>query len=307
MALAAVLLLLASLPAWAPNRFWINVASQALIFATFAVSLDLLVGYAGMPSLGHATFYAAGAYVAALWSLHERPDLLPMLGLAVLAGAGVALPLGALALRASGIYFLMLTLALGQMAWALVSNNDLRDVLGGDIGLIGVGRPELLAGVRLAEPSSFYYLVLALATLSFAFLTVVVSSPFGRTLEGIRENEHRMRALGYPVFRYRLAAFVIAGGVAGLAGMLAATFSNAANPALAYWTTSGLALIAAIIGGVRSLLGPAIGAAIVVIMQVSVAVQVGAVSATLLPIGLVFVAFVLFAPGGLVRLARFRG
>jgi branched-chain amino acid transport system permease protein len=230
-----------------------------------------------------------------------------MLGLAVLAGAGVALLLGALALRASGIYFLMLTLALGQMAWALVSNNDLRDVLGGDIGLIGVGRPELLAGVRLAEPSSFYYLVLALATLSFAFLTVVVSSPFGRTLEGIRENEHRMRALGYPVFRYRLAAFVIAGGVAGLAGMLAATFSNAANPALAYWTTSGLALIAAIIGGVRSLLGPAIGAAIVVIMQVSVAVQVGAVSATLLPIGLVFVAFVLFAPGGLVRLARFRG
>ena len=306
---AAFLLFLLTVPAWAPNRFWINVASQALIFAIFAMSLDLLIGYAGMPSFGHAAFYAAGAYGGALWALHLSSALLPLLAVGLMAGASLAL-VGALALRARGIYFLMLTLAFAQVVWSVLSNNQLANVLGGDIGLISVPRPVLpfAADVSLFRPANFYFLTLTVAIIVYLALAAVVASPFGHTLEGIRENEGRMESLGYPTFRYRLAAFVIAGALAGLAGMLGGSFNFSATPATAFWTTSGLAMIAVIMGGSRSLVGPAAGAILVVLLQLGLSSLParGLAERWQLLLGVVFIAFVLFLPGGLYGLLRRR-
>ncbi len=306
---AAFLVFLISVPAWAPNRFWINVASQALIFAIFAMSLDLLIGYAGMPSFGHAAFYAGGAYGGALWALHLSSALLPLLAVGLMAGASLAL-VGALALRARGIYFLMLTLAFAQVVWSVLSNNQLANVLGGDIGLISVPRPVLpfAADVSLFRPANFYFLTLTVAIIVYLALAAVVASPFGHTLEGIRENEGRMESLGYPTFRYRLAAFIIAGALAGLAGMLGGSFNFSATPATAFWTTSGLAMIAVIMGGSRSLVGPAAGAIVVVLLQLGLSSLParGLAERWQLLLGVVFIAFVLFLPGGLYGLLRRR-
>ena len=305
--LLAFLLFLISVPAWAPNRFWINVASQALIFAIFAMSLDLLLGYGGMPSFGHAAFFAAGAYGCALWALHRGPDLLPLLVIGLVAGAGLAL-VGALALRARGIFFLMLTLAFAQLVWSVLSNNQLAGTLGGDIGLIGVARPVLpfLPDINLYQAANFYFLTLAVAVAVYFALAAIVASPFGRTLEGIRENEGRMQSLGTFTFRYRLAAFVIAGALAGVAGMLSASFNFSATPSSAFWTTSGLAMIAVIVGGSRSLVGPAVGAMLVVVLQLGLSSLParGLAEHWQLLLGAVFIAFVLFLPGGMVALFR---
>jgi branched-chain amino acid transport system permease protein len=311
---AAAFLALGSLTFWAPT-FWVSIATQALIFAIFAMSLDLLLGYGGMPSFGHAAFYGAGAFAAAFAYLHNQSiGLFPILGLAVLAAAVLAAPIGALALRVRGIYFLMLTLAFAQMIWGYVLQAP-REVLGGSDGLIGVGRPPLdilenldaalwqLAGVSLRAIGSrhFYNLVLIATAFSLALLALLVSSPFGRTLEGIRENEHRMRALGVPTYRYRLAAFIVAGAVAGLAGALATLFNGFANAGELYWTNSGLVLVAAIVGGTRSLVGPAIGAFLVLIVQDALSSYS---QRWPLLLGGIFIAFVLFLPGGLVSLGR---
>ena len=303
--LLAFLVLLISVPAWAPNRFWINVASQALIFAIFAMSLDLLLGYGGMPSFGHAAFFAAGAYGCALWALHRSPDLLPLLVIGLVGGAGMAL-IGALALRARGIFFLMLTLAFAQMVWSVLSNNQLAGVLGGDIGLIGVPRPVMpfLPNINLFQAANFYFLTLLVTVAVYLGLAVIVASPFGRTLEGIRENEARMQSLGTFTYRYRLAAFVIAGALAGVAGMLSASFNFSATPSSAFWTTSGLAMIAVIVGGTRSLIGPAVGAMLVVLLQLGLSSLParGLAEHWQLLLGAVFIAFVLFLPGGLYAL-----
>jgi len=297
-----LLAVLASLPLWGP-RFWINVASQALILAIFAMSLDLLLGYGGLPSFGHAAFYGVGAYAAALLVMHRGPALVPLLLVGLAAGASFALPIGALALRSRGIYFLMLTLAFAQMLWGLAV--QWTAVTGGTDGLYGLPRPVVPGldrlGISLGTPRPFYVLVLVLATASFLVLSAIVASPFGRTLAGIRENERRMRALGYPTFRYQLAAFVIAGALAGLAGSLAAAFNGFANPSQLYWTTSGLVLIAAVIGGAGSLVGPALGAVFLQVMQTAIP---SIAPRWELLVGAVFISFVLFLPGGIVSLLR---
>lgn len=309
----APFLLLASMTFWAPP-FWISIATQALIFAIFAMSLDLLLGYGGLPSFGHAAFYGAGSFACAFFALRGTTGLLPLLGLALAAGGLIALPIGALSLRARGVYFLMLTLAFGQMLWGYAEQSP-RGFLGGSDGLIGVSRPPLdwiasldvnlwdLAGVDVRLPAArhFFNAVLLVAAVAFAVLSVLVASPFGRTLDGIRENEGRMRALGTPTFRYQLAAFVIAAAIAGLAGALATLFNGFANPGELYWTNSGLVLIAAIVGGTRSLLGPAAGAFLVLIVQDALS---SLSERWPLVLGAVFIAFVLFLPGGLTSLRR---
>lgn len=313
-AVAVALLVLASLTFWAPT-FWVSIAVQALIFAIFAMSIDLLLGYGGMPSFGHAAFYGAGALICAKIALGSpNMGLFPLLGVSVGAAGLLAVPLGALSLRVRGVYFLMLTLAFGQVLWGYTYQAP-REFLGGSDGLIGVSRPSLdvletidqqlwqLAGVspRVAAVRHFYNLTLLAAVLVLALLALLVRSPFGRTLVGIRENEHRMRALGCPTFRYRLSAFVVAGAFAGLAGALATLFNGFANSSSLYWTNSGLVLIAAIVGGVGTLVGPALGAFIVLIVQDALSSYS---QRWPLLLGAIFVAFVLFLPNGLVSLGR---
>jgi len=302
-ALLAVLALgLASVPLWAP-RFWIYVATQALIFAVFAMSLDLLLGYAGLPSLGHAAFYGVGAYACALLALRQVDGLFPLLLVGGAAAAIVAIPIGALSLRTSGVYFLMLTLAFAQMLWGLAVNWV--SLTRGTDGLIGIPRPTLVGldalEISLYERGAFFVLCLVVAVLTFAVLQVLARSPFGKTLEGIRENETRMRALGVPTFRYRLAAFVVAAAIAGVAGSLAAMSNGYATPDLLYWTASGFGLVAVVVGGTRSLIGPVLGAFVVLVAQLGLSTYVDRWE---LILGALFIAFVLFVPGGLVGLVR---
>jgi branched-chain amino acid transport system permease protein len=300
--LVLLAVVLGSLPLWAP-RFWIYVATQALIFAIFAMSLDLLVGYAGLPSLGHAGFYGVGAYACALLALGHVDGLVPLLVAGALAAGLAALPIGALSLRTSGIYFLMLTLAFAQMLWGLAVNWT--SLTRGTDGLIGIPRPTLVGldafNISLYERGPFFYLCLVLAIAVFVFLESLTRSPFGKALEGIRENDRRMRALGFPTFRYRLAAFVIAGSLAGIAGALAAMSNGFATPDLLYWTLSGLALIAIVVGGSRSLAGPVLGAFVVLFAQLGLSTYLDRWE---LVLGALFIAFVLFLPRGLMGLLR---
>ena len=302
LALLALAAALASIPLWAP-RFWIYIGTEALIFAIFAMSLDLLLGYAGLASFGHAAFYGVGAYACALLALRHVDGLLPLLLVGALASAAVAVPIGALSLRTTGIYFLMLTLAFAQMLWGLAVNWT--SLTRGTDGLIGIPRPTLpgadALGFTLYERGPFFIVCLVIAVLVFLLLEALTRSPFGRTLEGIRENERRMRALGYPTFRYRLAVFVVAGAIAGVAGSLAAMSNGYATPDLLYWTGSGLVLVAVVVGGSRSLIGPVLGAFLVLVAQLGLSTFVDRWE---LLLGSLFIAFVLFLPRGLVGLVR---
>jgi len=267
------------------------------------MSLDLLLGYAGLASFGHAAFYGVGAYACALLALRHVDGLLPLLLVGALASAAVAVPIGALSLRTTGIYFLMLTLAFAQMLWGLAVNWT--SLTRGTDGLIGIPRPTLpgadALGFTLYERGPFFIVCLVIAVLVFLLLEALTRSPFGRTLEGIRENERRMRALGYPTFRYRLAVFVVAGAIAGVAGSLAAMSNGYATPDLLYWTGSGLVLVAVVVGGSRSLIGPVLGAFLVLVAQLGLSTFVDRWE---LLLGSLFIAFVLFLPRGLVGLVR---
>ncbi|HET7875889.1 MAG TPA: branched-chain amino acid ABC transporter permease [Methylomirabilota bacterium] len=311
---AAALGGLASLSFWAPT-FWVSIAIQALIFAIFAMSIDLLLGYGGLASFGHAAFYGAGALACAKLALvSPNLGLLPLLAGSIAVAALLAAPIGALSLRVRGVYFLMLTLAFAQVLWGFAFQAP-REWLGGSDGLIGVDRPPLdlleradeqlwaLFGVspRAVGTRHLYNLTLILSVLVLCFLFLLVRSPFGRTLEGIRENEHRMRALGCPTFRYQLAGFVVAGSLAGLAGALLTLFNGSAQSGSLYWTNSGLVLIAAIVGGTRTLVGPAVGAFVVLIVQDALSTYS---QRWQLLLGALFIAFVLFLPNGLVSVGR---
>ena len=258
---AALLLVLSGVPFFAEG-FYLTFATKILIVALFALSLDLLVGHAGLVSLGHALFFGLGAYTLMLLSPEAAGASLPLsLGAAALVAAAAALLVGALVLRTSGVYFIMVTLAFAQMAYYAV--HDSRH-LGGSDGKYIYVRPVLeLFGWQpfdLGEPLHFYYFALALFLALFLLLKIVLAAPFGRALAGIKANEARMRALGYATYRYKLACFVIAGAMAGVAGWLAAALDGMVNPAMLSWHQSGQLLMMVILGGAGSFAGPLVGA-----------------------------------------------
>jgi branched-chain amino acid transport system permease protein len=274
---------------------------EVLIFAIFAMSMDLLMGYTGLVSFGQAAFFGLGGYVAAYSGIHLSANLLLTLPLLVIVLSLTAFVIGFFALRTSGIYFLMLTLAFAQMLFSLAIKWS--DVTGGSDGL-PVERPYLGIGdltIRFGADANFYYLTLVLFVSTWWFLTRLVNSPFGHTLKGIHENEARMRALGYHTWHFKMSAFVIAGLLAGLAGMLLASFNRHANPETLYWTVSGQAIVMVLIGGAGSLIGPILGAALVHLLPSYASSYTERWQSIL---GLVFIAFVLFAPRGIYGLLR---
>jgi branched-chain amino acid transport system permease protein len=290
---------LLTFPLWSPERFWVSVVIDVLISGLLAMSLDLLVGYGGMPSLGHAAFFGTGAYAFALVAKRATASVLVALPAAALAAAVAAVVIGALSVRASGIFFLMLTLAFAQMLYALAFGWI--PVTGGSDGLAGVPRPDLgIAGVNLFLTSNFYLYVATVFLLCAIALVAITRSSFGLSLAGVRENERRMRALGYDTTRIRLVAFVVAGAFAGIAGALRAAFDQFAAPQDVFVTTSVTALVMVLVGGAGTLAGPVLGAAIVVLLRtyLSSAPLVGERWETLL--GLLFISTVLFFPRGLV-------
>ncbi len=295
----AALLLLAALLAWRFSGYaGEDRLGEIAVWAIFAMSLDLLVGYAGLVSLGHALFFGLGAYAMASLGLFLKwPPSLALFAAVAVAAAG-SLAIGAVAVRLTGVFFIMITLAFGQMGWAYFLRAR---VFGGVGGLSGAGQLDLSAlGLDLGDPADFALFAVIAAALVYAALARVTRSPFGRMLVALHQNEHRARALGLPVRRYKLAAFTLAGAVAGLAGDLQAERTGFVSPELLVWTTSGEVLIMVIVGGLGSLVGPVAGAAVWVMLRHYLSALT---PYWMLAMGLFFVAVVLFAGRGLVGLA----
>jgi branched-chain amino acid transport system permease protein len=294
--IALLLLAILAFPA-AFGRYPVKLLQEILIWGIYAMSLDLLMGYAGMVSFGHSAFFGVGGYVAAL-ALTTHPGLLGALLLPALAGALAALVIGFFSTRVSGVYFIMLTLAFSQMLYAYAFQASW---LGAEDGITGVPRPALF-GVPTGEGWTFHLYVVILTGAAALFLWRVVRSPFGHALIGIHENEGRMEAVGYPVRRYKLLAFVLGGTLAALAGSLYAQLSGSITPDALFWKTSGEALLMVILGGTGTLGGAVLGAAAFILLQSLVSTYT---ERWMLILGITFVVFVLFAPGGIV--GAFRG
>jgi branched-chain amino acid transport system permease protein len=288
---------IAAFPALA-GAYPVKLLQEILIWGIFAMSLDLLMGYSGMVSLGHSAFFGMGAYVAA-FALKQTPHLFSALVLPALVAALVALVIGFCSIRTSGVYFIMLTLAFSQMFYAYAFQAAW---LGAEDGVFGVPRPQLV-GLDLANPTAFHLYLVALVGLAVLVLWRVVRSPFGHILRGIHENEGRMEAVGYAVQRYKLVAFVIAGMIAGVAGALYTQLNLTISPDAFFWTTSGEALLMVIIGGTGTLSGAMLGAAAFILLQSLVSSYT---ERWMLILGLTFILFVLFAPGGIVGAIRGR-
>jgi branched-chain amino acid transport system permease protein len=273
------------------------------VYAILAMSLDLLVGYTGLASLGHAAFWGLGAYAAGIFSMRVSADALLAWPVGICVAVTGAVLIGAVCIRTTGVYFLMLTLAFTQMVFAAAFKWT--GLTGGSNGLSGVPKPRLPL-VDLNDGTTFYYVAFAIFIVSLAVLQGVVRSPLGQTFIGIRENEARMRSLGYNTYGYKLVAFVIAGFFAGLGGVVNVAYNGLVTPGDVSWTTSGLAMVMVIIGGVGTLVGPVLGAGLVLLLQNWVSSLPNVGDRWQLVMGLVFVAFVLFARGGIAGLLERR-
>ena len=297
-------LLLAFAP-FALDPATLGTLGRIVYYALLAASLDLLVGITGLPSLAHAGYFAVGAYTAGLVAKDVSALAVVALPAAVIAAGTAAAITGLLTVRSRGIFFLMLTLAVGEIIFLLAESAQ--DVTGGSNGLYGIPVLEVVPGSdALSEPALRYWFVLAVFWLGFGVLWMISRSPFGLALRGIHANEDRMRALGYSPRRYKFAAFCVAGAVAGLAGALLATHQQLVTPADAAFGTAVVALVSVIIGGAGTLWGPCLGAAVVVIVRDEIGPSLGGHGPLLL--GLVFVATVYLLPGGIAgAAARLRG
>jgi branched-chain amino acid transport system permease protein len=286
------------------SSYVIVLVTHALIFAILAMSVDILLGYTGLPSLGQAAYLGVGAYLTAILATRFQFGLdgsfwiVAVLGMA--AAAATAALFGLLAIRAAGVYFLMITLALGMCVWGLAYRWN--SLTGGDNGIVLPPRPDF--GIQLADDVTYFYVVFGFFVASLAALYLLVRSPFGASLVGIRENELRMRILGYNTWLHKYIAFIIAGAFGGLAGVLWAHAHGLVSPEDVILATSVDALLMVVLGGPGTLIGGAIGAGIVVFLREYLS--------TLVPwwqyvLGGVYVLTILYLPGGLMSVpARLR-
>src|SRR5215471_4727572 len=245
------------------NSFVILLATRALAFSILVMSVDVLLGYTGLPSLGQAAYLGIGAYVTAIlatkYQIGLGYDFWLVAALGILLAAALAAVFGLLAIRATGVYFLMITLALGQCVWGLAYRWN--SLTGGDNGINLNGRPNF--GLDLGNEVTFFYLVFAFFAVSMALMYLLVRSPFGQSLAGIRERELRMQILGYNTWLHKYIAFIIAGGFGGLAGVLWAHTNGHVSPETVVLTTSVDSLLMVVLGGAGTLVGATIGTAIV--------------------------------------------
>ncbi len=297
---AAALAVLIALPA-VLSSYQLSLVTKMLIFGIFAMSLDLLLGYAGLPSLGHAAYFGVAAYTVGLLALRVANNFWLDFPAGLLMAAGVSALFGLFALRTRGSYFLMITLALGQVLWGIAFG--WRSLTGGDDGLPSVPRPNMPLPWALTDGIPYYYFVLIFFGLAVGALALIVSSPFGKALVGIRESERRMEVLGYDVWRHKYVAFILAGLFAGLAGNLFVYFNGFVSPSYLNILFSASALLMVILGGSGTLLGPAIGAAVIVGLENFIS---GYMERWVLVLGVIYVLVTLFAPSGLVGLVRER-
>ena len=281
------------------SSFLLTLLTQALIYGILAMSLDIILGYTGLASLGHAAYFGLGAYSVGILTTRYGASFWVALPAGILLALAVAAIFGLVALRATGVYFLMITLALGMVVWGLA--HRWVTITQGDNGISAIPRPYLGLALSLAHSIPFYYFVLAGFLISYWILRVIVRSPFGQTLLGIRESESRMRTLGYHVWLHKYIGFVIAGGFGGFAGELWGYYNGFVSPVDLQLATSVEVLLMVALGGRGTLLGPALGAAIIVLLKNLVSVYT---HRWLLILGVVYIGTIVYAPEGIVGAAR---
>lgn len=289
-----VLALLAAAPLFV-DTYLVDTLSRVCILGLFAVSLDLLVGVGGMPSLGHAAYFATGAYTAGYVALNVTSDGLVQLAVAALAALVLGVLTGWIAVRSHGIYFLMLTLAIGEIVFKVAEGWE--EVTGGANGMYGIPATTLPGGVSLLGATPVYLYVLAVAAAGYGVAKLVSRAPLGFVLRGVRDSGRRMEALGYSTFRYKYLAYCIAATLAGIAGALLSVQQRLVSPADASFGNSAIVLLAVIIGGAGTIWGPLFGAAVVVLVRDYFGTSLGGHAPLLL--GTIFIIVVYVMPRGI--------
>ena len=264
---AGLVLILALIPVYVAatgDAFALTLFTRVIILALAALSLNLIMGFGGMVSFGHAAYLGIGGYAVGILAKEGIGSGFLQWPAAIVASALYALVVGALSLRTRGVYFIMITLAFAQMIYYVAIGLDR---YGGDDGLTIYHRSTFGGLVDLNNKALFYYLCLALLLASIYLVWRIVNSRFGMVIQGARSNERRMRAIGFPTFRYRLVCFVIAGAMCGLAGALLANHTNFISPAMMHWTRSGDLIVMAVLGGMQAMFGPLIGAVTYLLLE----------------------------------------
>jgi len=300
-----VLLMVAALVPWLAGLldqgYYVGFVRRMMIFAIAAASLNFIMGYGGMVSLGHAAFFGIGAYVVAIAMVHGVTSAWIAWPLAVLFAALAALAIGSISLRTRGVYFIMITLAFAQMVYYLAVGLK---HYGGEDGLNLAQRSVIGLGIDLASETTLYYVVLVALATVMLLLNRAVGARYGRVLMGIRENETRMEAIGFATYRYKLVGFAIAGGLAGLAGALFANHNLFVSPAALHWTQSATLVVMVLLGGIGFRYGGLAGAVALLMLEELLAALTDYWH---LPLGLILLAVVFFAPRGLAGLFARRG
>ncbi|MGN6461697.1 MAG: branched-chain amino acid ABC transporter permease [Pseudolabrys sp.] len=266
-AIAIVLLMLALLPLYSQltgNIFALTLFTRILIYALAAASLNLIMGYGGMMSFGHAAYLGIGGYAVGILAHEGISSGFIQWPVAIAVSALFALVIGALSLRTRGVYFIMITLAFAQMAYYIAAGMAR---YGGDDGLTIYKRSDFAGLINLSDRVQFYYLCFVLLLAAIYLIYRIVNSRFGMVVQGARSNEKRMQAIGFPTYRYQLACFVIAGTLCGIAGALLANNTDFVSPAIMYWTRSGDLMVMVILGGMGSLFGPVFGAIVLLVLE----------------------------------------
>jgi len=296
--LFVLLLLLPVYSHLAHNLFLLSLFTRIIILAMAAVSLNLILGYGGMMSFGHAVYLGIGGYAVGILAFEGVNSGFVQWPVAIAASGLFALVIGALSLRTRGVYFIMITLAFAQMAYYVVAGLAR---YGGDDGLTIQKRSQFVAPLNLSDKVQFYYLCLALLFGSLYLVWRLVNSRFGLAVQGARSNDMRMRAIGFPTFRYKLICFVIAGTLCGLAGALLANHSDFISPATMYWTRSGDLIIMVVLGGMGSVVGPVFGAMALLVLEEALS---GITEYWQIILGPLLLLVVLFAHGGIDGLLK---
>ena len=275
------------------SRFLLTLFTRIVILALAAVSLNLLLGYGGMMSFGHAAYLGIGGYAVGILAFEGITSGFVQWPVALLVSAFFAFVIGALSLRTRGIYFIMITLAFAQMAYYIVAGLAR---YGGDDGLTIQKRSQFIAPINLSNKVQFYYICLLLLCAAIFLVWRIVNSRFGMAIQGARSNDMRMRAIGFPTYRYQLICFVIAGTLCGLAGALLANHTDFVSPAMMYWTRSGDLIIMVVLGGMGSTFGPLFGAVALLVLE---EVLSGITEYWQIILGPLLLLVVLFARGGI--------
>jgi branched-chain amino acid transport system permease protein len=281
------------------SSYWVGLFTQVLIFAILAMSLDILLGYTGLPSLGHVGFFGVAAYTVAVLSTAHQASFWTCVAGGIVAGTLLSAAFGLLVSHVRHVYFLMITLALGMVLWGL--SYRWIPVTGGDNGISGVPRLEAHAGLPLVGPVPFYYVTLLVFGACGVLMALIVSSPFGYTLRGIRENESRMKSLGFNTWLHCYLSYVIAGAFASVSGVMWAYYNGFVSPTYLELTAASEVFLMVTLGGPGTLVGPVLGAGTIVLLKNVISSYT---QRWLLILGTIYIVTILGAPKGLWNLGR---